>query len=238
MPAKRRNSRRFVYNGRQVADYQPDKNDARQAADVAAALKPDATAEQKDAIAAVPEAILQELAARDDAGELEGCYLFYPERLAIDSMLEYAESRTFRRKIFEAMDKVGLEDPYDNTDLMKEIQQLRHERTMLLNEARLAEQKSPLCGLCAGAKRYVRQLRHVEKLIIDASDRWLKSWKRIWRCCRHLQRLSAVRRYWNLMTPYYTAQYKKDVLGFDAAAFTAYFPLENVKQGFSIMLKN
>ena len=207
---------------------------ARQAADVAAALKPDATAEQKDAIAAVPEAILQELATRDDAGELEGCYLFYPERLAIDSMLEYAESRTFRRKIFEAMDKVGLEDPYDNTDLMKEIQQLRHERTMLLNEARPVDQKYQHYADYAQAQNGMfGSYDHVEKLIIDASGPLVE---KLEEDMAVLQAFAtsvggpAVLEPYDV--PYYTAQYKKDVLGFDAAAFTAYFPLENVKQGF------
>lgn len=163
-------------------------------------------------------------AAAAEAGHTEG-WLFVPERLLVDSLLECAVHPDFRARIAFAMESVGTVPPHDNAPLIAEILQLRHERALLLGY--------PHYAAYVLARTMAGSLERAEKLLDDVATALLP------RLERNLEAISlfAARHGATLPlapcdSPYWASRTRAQLYGMDAEALRAYFPLEAIRQGF------
>ncbi len=152
-------------------------------------------------------------------------WLFVPERLLVDELLEVAESREFRQKIHEAMNRVGTQAPYDNEPLVKEMAKLRDQRSRLLGYNNFAEHK--LSRSMAGSVAVVRKT--LDESIVQLLPRYEDEMRALeaWAAKQHggPEKLEP----WDVS--YYAAKYRKEVLGFDSTKLSRHLELENVIKG-------
>lgn len=152
-------------------------------------------------------------------------WLFVPERLLVDELLEVAENREFRQAIHEAMNRVGTQAPYDNEPLVKEMAKLRDQRSRLLGYSNFAEHK--LSHSMAGSVAAVEKMldNSIDELLPRYEDEMctLESWA--------AQKPGGPEKLEPWDVPYYAAKYRKDVLGFDSTKLSRHLELENVIKG-------
>lgn len=160
--------------------------------------------------------------AAKEAGH-SGKWLFTPERLLVDELLGVAENRDFRQQIHEAMDRVGKVAPHDNTDVIRKIHALRDERSKLLGYAHYGDYS--LSGTMAGSvQNVVDLLDQSSKALLEAFEEdmdTLQTWV--------TQQGGPSMEPWDVQ--YYTALYKKEVLGYDEAELTDYLEINDVMDG-------
>jgi peptidyl-dipeptidase Dcp len=203
------------------------------AAKVIAALALDADEATRAFLENIPEDIIGTIAAKSDEGKLDECRLFFPERLLIDSLLEVAESRSFRKAIAASIDLVGTKDPYDNRPLIEEIQKLRSERIALINEARPEAEQYRHYADYAQSKSMLGSYDRIEALMTQVEAPLIAKYEEDMKALQaYVDGIGGPEAMEPYDVPYYTALYKKEVLGYDAAEFSEYFTLENVKKGF------
>jgi peptidyl-dipeptidase Dcp len=157
-----------------------------------------------------------------EAGHISG-YLFIPERLLVGDLLSVAHNRDFRQKIHEAMYNIGRVEPYDNRDVIKEMQKYRHERAQVLGYDNYAEYH--LSQTMAGSVDRVQDV--VKKTVCALTPAYesdiakLQEWAS--------QKDNITMKPWDMA--YYAAQYKRDKFDFDENELNQYFELENVMNG-------
>ena len=154
--------------------------------------------------------------------EMDG-WLFIPERLLVDDLLGVADDRDFRRMIHEAMDRVGTQEPHDNTDLMREIHALRHERATLLGYNNYAE--------ASLAKTMAGSLKNVEDMFEATTSHLLKAFEEDMQTLQdYVDSIGGPKMEpWDVQ--YYTTRYKEERLGFDESTLMPYLEVENVLDG-------
>ncbi len=160
----------------------------------------------------------------EDAGHAHG-WLVIPERLQIDSLLTIADSRNFRQKIFEALNRIGTQEPYDNHPIIHDILALRHERSQLLGY--------PHYGAYAMDGMMPRTVDTVEDFFAHVEKNALSKFEDT---VRKVQVFAAnndgprTLEPWDL--PYWVSRYREKTLSFDEKAFSQYLPLEQAMTGF------
>ncbi|HEY4012282.1 MAG TPA: M3 family metallopeptidase [Polyangiaceae bacterium] len=139
-----------------------------------------------------------------------------------DAVVSYADDRALRRELYEAYatrasDQGPLAGKFDNTPLMNEILELRHEQARLLGMRNYAELS--LATKMAGSPD------DVERFLIDIASR-----ARI-RARSELDELKAfalardgVADFQPWDTPYYSEKLRRDKLGFSEEELRPYFP--------------
>lgn len=162
--------------------------------------------------------------AAQKAGHAEG-WLVVPERLQVLSLLPIAESRHFRKSIFEALDRIGTQEPFNNEPLLKEIQQVRHERATLLDyphhaayalartmPGNLATAKALMDRVAKGAlPKFTENVGKVQAYAVEnGGPQKLEPWD----------------------VAYWANRYSSAEFGFDAAKFSEYLPLDRAVEGF------
>jgi Zn-dependent oligopeptidase len=163
------------------------------------------------------------------AGHRQG-WLFIPERLMVDSLLARAESRSFRERIFKALNSLGTIEPYDNRPLIGPIQRLRDERAKMLGYPHHAAFN--LSSTMAG------DFDRVQNLMKKAAEKILPKFEEE---IRTLEKFSAANggpgtlEPWD--APYWVSRYKEETFGYDANAYSEYLELENVLNGFFTHMK-
>ncbi len=158
-----------------------------------------------------------------EKGHAKG-WLFIPERLLVDELLEVAQHRGFRQKIHEAMNRVATEAPYDNEAGVKEVARLREQRAKLLGYEHFAHYQQ--------SRNMAKSFERVEQILEESLKYLLPHFEEE---MRHLEAWVASQKGPTSLEPwdvaYYSSQYKKQVLGFDAQELCQYLEFENVLQG-------
>ncbi len=151
-------------------------------------------------------------------------WLVTPERLMVDELLERAESSSFRKKIFFALNALGTEAPYDNRPVIAEMQQLRDDYAKLLGYDHYAA--------FSRARAMETDLQAVRDLLSDVAAKALPKFESDMRA---LEVFSASKGGPAKLEPWdvsYWAMQQRDALyKFDANAFSKYLELENVMAG-------
>lgn len=173
-------------------------------------------------LAGVPDDVKSGLKENAENADKEG-WLFIPERLLVDDLLGVAEDREFRRKMHEAMDRVGTQAPHDNTDLICEIHALRHERAVLLGYLNYAE--ASLAKTMAGSlPNVVDMFEETTMHLLNAFEEDMEQLQDF------VDELGGPQlEPWDVQ--YYTTRYKQDRLGYDENALMPYLEIGNVMQG-------
>ena len=151
-------------------------------------------------------------------------WLFIPERLLVDEMLEHAESSSFRKKIFESLEQMGKHAPYDNGPIIAAMQQLRHEYARLLGYDSYAA--------FARSRAMTKDLPAVRKLLSDVADKALPKFEEEMKA---LEKFAAVAGGPSKLEPwdvsYWAGRQREALYHFDSNAFSKNLQLENVLKG-------
>lgn len=173
----------------------------------------------------VPEAIVTEMKAKAvEAGHAQG-WLYAPERLQVDALLEMAESCHFRESIFKALNRMGTQVPLDNEPLVQDITRLRHEYARILGYDHYADMA--LSRTMAGS------WPRVQGFLQDVSDKLLHHFEKEVKIIQEYADKNggpARLEPWDL--PYWSARYKSENLSFDSAKFSEYLDLDRAMDGF------
>ncbi len=151
-------------------------------------------------------------------------WLFIPERLLVDEMLEHAESSAFRKKIFECLEQMGKNAPYDNGPVIAEMQKLRHEYATLLGYDNYAE--------FARSRAMTKDLPAVRKLLEDVADKALPKFEEEMHALEKFAAISGGPKNlepWDVS--YWVSRQREALFHFDANAFSKNLQLENVLKG-------
>ncbi len=156
-------------------------------------------------LAGVPDNVVARMKASADKAGQQG-WLFVPERLLIDTLLEIAESASFRNKIFTALNGIGARAPYDNGPVALEVAQLRAERSQLLGRPNYAD--------FALGRTMTGSLANAEKLLQEIGDKALPQFeKEIKTVEAFAQQHGFVGALEPSDLPYWAEQYKKATSG-------------------------
>lgn len=159
-----------------------------------------------------------------EAGHDHG-WLLIPERLQIDSLLTVADSRNFRQQIFEALNRIGTQEPYDNEPIIKQMQALRHERSQLLSYENYSAYA--MAGMMPGTPDTVEDFfAHVEKKALAKFEDTVRTVQAFAAKNGGPRNLEP----WDL--PYWVSRYREKTLDFDERAFSQYLPLDKAMEGF------
>lgn len=156
-------------------------------------------------------------------GHKEG-WLFIPERLLVDELLERAESRVFREKIFKALEGLCKAGPYDNGKILTEILAERESYAHLLGYDHY--------GDFARSRFMKKDLGDVHRLLADITAQALPKFEAD---MRGLEAFSAENggpeklEPWDV--PYWIMRQRDHLFQFDANKFSEHLELENVMKG-------
>lgn len=151
-------------------------------------------------------------------------WLILPERLMVDELLERAEHPLFREKIFQALNRLGTQAPYDNRAVIAEMQRLRHEFARLLGY--------PHYAAFARSRAMMTDLNAVRELLSDVGSQALKKFEADMNALEAFaakhggpQKLAP----WDVS--YWAARQRAALYRFDAADFASYLEVGNVTKG-------
>ena len=163
--------------------------------------------------------------AEDAKKEGKTGWLIVPERLMVDGFLERAADAGLRKEVYEALTRVGKSTAHNNVPVLKEIQQLRHDRANLLGYDNYAE--------FARSRNMYTNLAEIQKLMEDTAAKALVKFEAD---MRELEAFSAAHggpaKLEPSDVPYWAGQEQKELYDFDTAAYSEYLELENVMDGF------
>jgi peptidyl-dipeptidase Dcp len=142
-----------------------------------------------------------------------------PERLLVDELLERAESPAFRKKIFDALGRMGTEEPYDNRPVVREMMEKRHEVAQLLGYPSFAAYTRK-DGLVPGLDGTLKLMNALAEKALPKFESDM----------RELEKFAGTKlEPWDV--PYYAAKQRQALYGFDANDFAKYLELEHVLSG-------
>jgi peptidyl-dipeptidase Dcp len=151
-------------------------------------------------------------------------WLFIPERLLIDEMLETAESSVFRKKICDSLLRTGKQKPHDNRPIIAEMQKLRHEYAVLLGYKNYAA--------FARSRQMVKDLSAVQKFLDELTRKALPQFKKD---MKSLEKFAVANGGPKKLQPwdvsYWTGRQRKALYGFDGTAFAKNLQMDNVLKG-------
>lgn len=176
-------------------------------------------------IAGLPDSVVSALReAAQEAGHDEG-WLVVPERLLVDTLLEVGQSRNFRQKIYDALARVGTQEPHDNEPITKEMLGLRQERAKMLGYPDYASYalSRTMAGSVERANEFLDAVTAKALPKFEETVRLVQAFATSNGAPRTLEP-------WDL--PYWAAQYKEKNYGFNAEKYSEYLPLDNVIDGF------
>lgn len=151
-------------------------------------------------------------------------WLFIPERLLVDELLERAENSAFRRKIHEALDRMGKVAPHDNRGIIMDMQKNRDAYAKLLGYKNYSN--------FARSRAMVNDLAAVEKLLADMAAKALPKFEADMKALETFAAQNggpARLEPWDV--PYWVTRQRAALYNFDANAFTQHLEIENVVAG-------
>lgn len=180
--------------------------------------------EDKAELSGLPDSALEAAAfAAEEKGQ-KGKYLFTLEMPSYMPVVQYADNRALREKIWRAYGSRAWKDQYDNSENVLKMISLRDERAKLLGfhnhaeyvlEQRMAEKPATVMAFLEKMKQAYKPaaLKDLARLREYAKDNYniddLKPWD----------------------ITYYSEKLKEKLFDFSSEDFRPYFPLDNVLKG-------
>lgn len=178
----------------------------------------------------LPEAYIQ--AAQEAAitkgygSKSEPRWLFTLREPSMIPFLQYVDSESLRKKMWEAVTAVGSKDPYDNTQLLLDILKLRKQKATLLGYKSFGDLilKRRMVGNPHTALSFVGDLQtHISDKFKN-EELALRNYK-----AKKTQSPVSLLAPWDIA--YYQEHYKKELYNLDKEALRPYFALPNVLKG-------
>lgn len=167
---------------------------------------------------------IEGLAANAKKHGHESGWLFIPERLLVDELLERAENSEFRRKIHQALNRMGTEAPHDNSGIILEMQKNRDEYAKLLGYASYSA--------FARSRAMMTDLAAVEQLLDDVTQKTLPKFEADMQALEAFAKAAggpAKLEPWDV--PYWVTRQRAALFNFDANAFANHLEINNVMAG-------
>lgn len=141
-------------------------------------------------------------------------------------VLKFAEDESLRKEIQEASSQVGLQEPYGNTQLIREILKLRAEKAALLGKDNFADNALQRRMAKTGAKaiQFVEELHDKTKAAFDREIDELETFVAE-KTGKAKDRLDP----WN--TTFWAEKLRQQQYDFDEEALRPYFPIDKVLSG-------
>lgn len=162
--------------------------------------------------------------AAKNHGHAQG-WLVLPERLQVEEFLERAHSPIFRQRVYEALDRIGTVEPYDNEPIIDELHTLRHEYATLLGYENYAAMTLE--------DTMVKTLDRAEKFIEDFYQLVVQKFEAD---VATIAQFAAQNGGPTKLEPwdisYWANRYKEAMYNYDAAKLSQFLAFDNVLQGF------
>ena len=171
----------------------------------------------------VPDLIKQSLAQEAKKNGHDGKWLIKLNPTGT-SVITYADDRALRQELFEALDRVGNEDPYDNKPLIVEILNLRQRAAELLGYAHHGDYVTS-DRMAKSADTVLDFLAKNKAAYHDKAEEEFETVKNYALATGEISTFEP----WD--RGYYTQKYKKDAFDYDPQELRKYFKLENVVDG-------
>ena len=183
-----------------------------------------------DKLAGLPEtaraAALADARSRDLGSDERPVWRFTLKAPSMMPVLEHLDDESIRRQVWEASAGVGRKDPWDNTDIIRRILALRHEKARLMGKASFAD--------LVLERRMARSGDRALAFITDLHDRIATPFNRQ---CRELQEFKAEATHapagplepWE--TAYWAEKRRRALYDFDEEELRPWFPLNGVLDG-------
>ena len=141
-------------------------------------------------------------------------------------VLEYAEDAELRREVWEGSTTVGRGGAYDNTDLVWQILDLRHEKAALLGKEHFADHvlERRMAKTGEAALQFVEDLHARTKPAFDRETRELETFR-----AEQTGGEAAPFEPWDVS--YWSEKHRKALYDFDDEELRPYFPIDGVLGG-------
>lgn len=141
-------------------------------------------------------------------------------------VIQHAEDAELRREIWEASSRVGHTGSWDNTALVREIIQLRHEKAQLLGKASFADLVTTRRMVETGARAlsFTDDLHKRVKARFDTESKELEVY-------RAKKQGDAARALFPWEFAYWSEKMRRELHGFDDESLRPWFPVDGVVKG-------
>ena len=186
--------------------------------------------EDEERLAGLPEsarqAALQSARSKELGSEDRPVWRFTLQAPSLFPVLKFADDEALRQEIYEASSRVGLNEPYDNTQLLRDTLRLRAEKADLLGQANFADNalQRRMAKSGAAALGFIEGLHGKAKAAFDREVDELESFVAE-RTGEDRDRLQP----WN--TTYWAEQLRQERYDFDEETLRPYFPIDKVLDG-------
>ena len=160
--------------------------------------------------------------AAEDKGK-EG-YLFTLDMPSYIPVMQFADNRDLREKLWRAYANIAFQDENDNLETLKKIVSLRNERAALLGYDTHADYV--LERRMAKSKKTVQDF--IERMIKAAKETALKELEELKKFATNTSDLNGLKP-WDI--GYFAEKLKQEKFQFSSEDFRPYFPLDNVIEG-------
>lgn len=186
--------------------------------------------EDEGRLAGLPESALQaarqSAASKELGSEEKPVWRFTLHAPSLLPVLKFAENEALRKEVHEASSRVGLSEPYDNTQLVRDILKLRAEKASLLGKDNFADNalQRRMAKSGATALGFIEDLHGKTKEAFDREVDELERFvaERTGKDCQHLQP-------WDIA--YWAEKLRQERYDFDEEALRPYFPIDQVLDG-------
>jgi len=183
------------------------------------------TIEQASDLAGLPESVVEEAATTAKQTGAEGKWVFTLAYPSYQPFMTYSTNRELRRKMFIAFGSKGFRNnEFNNTDLVKQIATLRHQRAVVLGYASHAD--FVLEERMANSPAIVKDfLAEMLQYALPAAT------KDMHELVTYAQKIGDIKQLerWDIL--HYSEKLKKEKFEIDDALLRPYFKLENVTKG-------
>ncbi|HCR31428.1 MAG TPA: oligopeptidase A [Opitutae bacterium] len=186
--------------------------------------------EDEDRLAGLPESAragaFQSAKSKELGSEENPVWRFTLHAPSIMPVLKFAEDEELRRELYEASSSVGAAEPYDNTELIREILKLRAEKATLLGKDNFADNalQRRMAKSGRAALEFVEDLHRKTKEAFDREVDELEQFvaKETGKERERLEPWSAT---------YWAEKLRQRKYDFDEEAVRPYFPIDRVLAG-------
>lgn len=141
-------------------------------------------------------------------------------------IMEHLEDDAVRKQVWEASSGIGLLEPWDNTQITKDILRLRQEKASLLGKKDFADLvlERRMAKEGAVATKFVEDFHSRIQIAFQRQCRELQEYK-----AEHLQRSAEPLEPWE--TAFWAEKRRKELFDFDEEQLRPYFPIDGVLSG-------
>ena len=187
------------------------------------------------------QAALQSAQSKNLGSKEKPVWRFTLQAPSLFPVLKFADDESLRKEMQEASSMIGLEAPYDNSQLIREILKLRAEKASLLGKDNFADNALQRRMAKSGSKaiQFVEELHNKTKVAFDREIDELETFVAD-QTGQSKDRLEP----WN--TTYWSEKLRQERYDFDEESLRPYFAIDNVLLGlfqiverlFSVQIRN